>query len=52
MINYTVADSIKPRDGSLYSEDMKSIFPSDVRKNMSNSYYDGTTNKLELDIER
>lgn len=48
---YVVTDSRIPRDGSYYVEDMKNIFPSSVRKNMDNVYYDGTMQRLELDIQ-
>ena len=48
---FTVTDSRIPRDGSYYSEDMKNIFPSGVRKDMENVYVDGTIERLKLDIE-
>lgn len=48
---FTVTDSRIPRDGSYYSEDMKNIFPSSVRKDMESVYVDGTIEKLELDIK-
>ncbi len=48
---YVVTDFRIPRDGSYYVEDMKNIFPSSVRKNMDNVYYDGTMQRLELDIQ-
>ena len=47
---YKVIDSIIPRDGSLYSVDMKNIFPKSVRKDMELVYIDGTLEKLQLDI--
>lgn len=48
---FTVTDSRIPRDESYYSEDMKNIFPSSVRKDMENVHVDGTIERLELDIE-
>lgn len=49
---YIVTDSKIPRDGSLYTEDMKNIFPSSVRKDMEEVYYDGTIERLRLEIEQ
>lgn len=48
---YVVTDSRIPRDGSLYAEDMKNIFPYWVRKDMEDSYTDGTIKRLKLDIQ-
>lgn len=48
---YVVTTSRSPRDGSLYREDMKNIFPYWVRKDMNDVYTDGTIEKLQLDIE-
>lgn len=48
--DYEVTDSIIPRDGSLYSVDMKNIFPKSVRKDMSLVYQDGTIERLHLEI--
>ena len=48
---YVVTDSRIPRDGNLYANDMKNIFPHKVRKDINNVYYDGTIEKLEFDIK-
>lgn len=48
---YIVTNSKIPRDGSLYKEDMKNIFPRSVRNDMNNVYVDGTIERLELDIK-
>ena len=49
---YIVDDYQIPRDGSLYGEDMKKIFPQSVLKEMELVHEDGTIDKLELDIKR
>ena len=49
---FTVTDSKIPRDGSYYAEDMKSIFPSSVRKDMNRIQIDGTIEKLQLEIQQ
>lgn len=46
-----VSDSRTPRDGSFYEDDMKKIFPRSVRNDMESIYSDGTSKKLELEIE-
>lgn len=46
-----VSDSRTPRDGSYYEEDMKNIFPRSVRNDMESIYSDGTSKKLELELE-
>ena len=49
---YIVTDFIVPRDGDdTYYEDLKKIFPKSVRKDMENIYNDGTSEKLNLEIE-
>lgn len=48
---YLVTDFSTPRDGSYYTTDMKNIFPRSVRKDMENVYFDGTSAKLDLEIE-
>ena len=50
--NYIVIDSRIPRDGSLYEKDMKNIFPKSVLNDMENAYYDGTIERLSLDIQK
>lgn len=47
---FTVTESRMPRDGSFYSEDMKIIFPADVRCNMENADVDGTFEKLRAEV--
>lgn len=49
---FTVTDSRIPRDGSYYQIDMKNIFPSDVRNDMEKVQYDGTIERLQLDIKQ
>lgn len=48
---YIVTDSRIPRDGSLYAEDMKNIFPKNVRKDMEKIHTDGTYERLQLQID-
>ena len=47
---FEVTDSRIPRDGSYYAIDMKNIFPRSVRNDMDKVQYDGTIDKLQLDI--
>lgn len=49
---FTVTDSIIPRDGSYYVDDMKSIFPSNVRSDMERIHTDGTMDELNADIQK
>lgn len=49
---YVVTDLMMPKDGSLYAEDMKNIFPKSVRKDMDKAYTDGTIERLQLDIQQ
>lgn len=49
---FTVTDSIIPRDGSYYVDDMKSIFPSNVRRDMERIHTDGTMDELNADIQK
>lgn len=49
---FIAEDSRVPRDENYYSDDMKNIFPSNVRNEMKNIYTDGTMAKLKLDIEQ
>ena len=47
-----IVDSYQiPRDGSFYKVDIKKIFPKDVLREMDNVHFDGTINKLELEIK-
>ena len=50
--HFTVIESIIPRDGNLYQNDMQQNFPKYIIKDIENIYYDGTFKKLELDIKR
>ncbi len=49
--NYFVNDYTIPRDGIYYTEDMKSIFPNSVLKDMDNVHFDGTIENLEFNIQ-
>lgn len=48
---FTVTDSRTPRDGSYYADDMKNIFPANVRTAMDGVYTDGTAELLQAEIE-
>ena len=48
---YTVTDSIHPRDGSYYPEDMKNIFPRSIINDMYNCQFDGTIERLNIELE-
>ncbi len=47
---YNVIETIYPRDGSLYKEDMQRIFPKEVLKEMDNFHNDGSQELLILEI--
>lgn len=47
---YTVTDMQYPRDGGLYTQDMESLFPASVRRDMDHVYRDGTSERLHLAI--
>lgn len=49
---YTIIDSRVTRDGSYYEDDMKNIFPSEVRDNMAQISIGGTIEQLQLDIQQ
>ena len=49
---FVVIASIIPRDGSYYADDMKSIFPSSVIKDIEDMHEDGTIEQLQLDIKK
>ena len=49
---YIVTNYKIPRDGNLYKEDMKKIFPKSVLNDMDEVYYDGTIERLELEIDK
>ena len=46
---FVVTDSRIPRDGSYYADDIKNIFPKDVRDKLDKIHHDGTIDKLLLD---
>lgn len=48
---FTVTDSSTPRDGSYYADDVKNIFPANVRSAMNDVYTDGTAELLQAEIE-
>ncbi|MGI6607448.1 MAG: hypothetical protein ACOX1F_00505 [Erysipelotrichaceae bacterium] len=50
--NFTILNAIIPRDGNYYEDDIKSLFPRTVRKNMEKVQVDGTIEKLILDIQQ
>jgi len=49
---FVVTNVKTPRDGSYYADDMKSIFPSSVRKDMEEIHTDGTIEELNADIQK
>jgi len=49
---FVVTNVVTPRDGSYYSDDMKSIFPSSVRNDMERIHTDGTMEELNADIQK
>lgn len=48
---FKVVGTQSPRDGSLYSEDMKSLFPASVRREMDRLHDDGTYERLQMEID-
>lgn len=48
---YIVVDARYPRDGSYYSKDMKKLFPLSVRNDMNKCHFDGTVEKLSIEVE-
>ena len=50
--NFVVIDSRIPRDGNLYEEDMKNIFPYSVRQDMKAIHSNGIFEKLEMNISK
>ena len=49
---YVVSDSRTPRDGSLYKDDIENIFPNTIHDDLDLVYYDGTIERLQLDIQK
>lgn len=48
---FKVTDYKIPRDGSYYVNDMKTIFPREVKRSMDEVHSDGTIKRLQLDID-
>lgn len=48
---FTVTEKQHPRDGSLYAQDMKTLFPASVRRQMNRTYWDGTAARLNIALE-
>ena len=46
---FIVTDSRIPRDGSYYADDIRNIFPKDVRDKLEKIHQDGTVDKLILE---
>lgn len=49
---FKVTEAKIPRDGTYYPIDMKELFPSSVRNDMEKVQYDGTIERLSLDIQK
>ena len=49
---FVVTNVVTPGDGSYYADDMKSIFPSNVRNDMEDIHTDGTMEELNADIQK
>lgn len=47
---FIVTDTLMPREGSLYTTDMKNIFPRSVRDDFEKCQIDGTIEKLQMKI--
>ena len=48
---FTVTEKQHPRDGSLYAQDMKTLFPASVRRQITRTYWDGTAARLTMALE-
>jgi len=48
---FAVTDSRYPRDGSYYAEDMNTLFPKEVVRDMDTVHRDGTYERLQLQID-
>ena len=48
---FTVTKKEHPRDGSLYTQDMETLFPASVRRQMNRVYWDGTAARLNIELE-
>lgn len=49
---FEVTEAKMPRDGTYYPVDMKDLFPSSVRNDIEKVQYDGTIERLSLDIQK
>ena len=49
---FIITDKVTPGDGSYYRDDMNSIFPGSVRKDMEKIHTDGTIEELNADIQK
>jgi len=49
---FKVTEAKIPRDGTYYPIDMKELFPNSVRNDMEDVHYDGTIERLSLDIQK
>lgn len=47
---FIVTDTLMPREGSLYTTDMKNIFPRSVRDDFEKCQIDGTIERLQMEI--
>ncbi len=48
---FTITQKEHPRDGSLYAQDMQTLFPASVRRQINRVYRDGTAARMNLEIE-
>lgn len=48
---FKVTESFWPRDGSYYAEDMKNLFPKEVRRSMETFHTDGSYERLDMQIK-
>ena len=48
---FTVTKKEHPRDGSLYTQDMQTLFPASVRRQINRVYWDGTAARMNIELE-
>ena len=48
---YEVIETKVPRDGSLYEQDLKMLFPEKVMSDILKANVDGTVDSLQIDIQ-
>ena len=48
---FTVTETHHPRDGGFYAQDMQNLFPASVRRQMNRTHWDGTTTRLQSQLE-